>query len=81
VGEGWDGGKISFSRPPAPFPIKGEGRMGKIVGVSWGHYINNNPVKRRLVESAEKYLWSSANSNFENDLKKIISGSGTSPIT
>ena len=36
------------------------------------HYINNNPVKRRLVESAEKYLWSSANSNFENDLEKNI---------
>lgn len=44
-------------------------------------YIFNNPVKRGLVESPEKYAWSSANSNFENDLERITSGSGTSPIT
>jgi len=31
------GGKISFSPPPAPSPVKGEGRMGKIGGVSWRH--------------------------------------------
>ena len=39
-------------------------------------YIHNNPVKRGLVESAEEYIWSSANSKFENDLEKIVSGSG-----
>jgi len=44
-------------------------------------YIHNNPVKRGLVEKAEDYLWSSANSKFENDLEKIMSGSGTSPTT
>jgi hypothetical protein len=59
-----------FHPPLNPLPSR-EGRMGKIVGVSWGHYINNNPVKRRLFESAEKYLWSSANSNFENDLEQV----------
>jgi REP element-mobilizing transposase RayT len=44
-------------------------------------YIHGNPVKRGLVESAEEYIWSSANSKFENDLEKIMSGSGTSPTT
>jgi REP element-mobilizing transposase RayT len=44
-------------------------------------YIHGNPVKRGLVEKAEDYLWSSANSKFENDLEKILSGSGTSPTT
>jgi hypothetical protein len=44
-------------------------------------YIHGNPVKRGLVESLDKYMWSSANSKFENDLEKIMSGSGTSPTT
>ena len=44
-------------------------------------YIHGNSVKRGLVESAEEYIWSSANSKFENDLEKIMSGSGTSPTT
>ncbi len=35
-------------------------------------YIHNNPVKRGLVDTTEKYIWSSANSVFENDLEKII---------
>jgi len=39
-------------------------------------YIHGNPVKRGLVESLDKYMWSSANSKFENDLEKIMSGSG-----
>jgi len=38
-------------------------------------YIHNNPVKRGLVETPEKYTWSSANPNFENDLEKVFSGS------
>jgi len=45
------------------------------------HYTHYNPVKRGLVESGEKYDWSSANSRFENDLEKVMSGSGTSPTT
>ena len=45
------------------------------------NYIHTNPVKRGLVESPGKYVWSSANPTFENDLEKLISGSGTSPIT
>jgi putative transposase len=44
-------------------------------------YIHENPVKRGLVESSDKYMWSSANPAFENDLERILSGSGTSPIT
>jgi hypothetical protein len=44
-------------------------------------YIHNNPVKRGLVETTEQYLWSSANSIFENDLEKIMSGSGASQTT
>jgi hypothetical protein len=35
-------------------------------------YIHNNPVKRGLVDTTEKYIWSSANSVFENDLEKIM---------
>jgi hypothetical protein len=35
-------------------------------------YIHNNPVKRGLVDITEKYIWSSANSVFENDLEKIM---------
>ncbi len=31
-------------------------------------YIHENPVKRGLVESLDKYMWSSANPAFENDL-------------
>ena len=38
-------------------------------------YIHNNPIKRGLVETPEKYTWSSANPNFENDLEKVLSGS------
>ena len=45
------------------------------------NYINYNPVKRGLVEAPEKYTWSSANPMFENDLEKVMSGSGTSPTT
>ena len=44
-------------------------------------YIYNNPVKRGLVETTEQYLWSSVNTNFENDLENTLSGSGTSPTT
>ena len=44
-------------------------------------YTHNNPVKRGLVETTEKYIWSSANPNFENDLENTLSGSGTSPTT
>jgi len=44
-------------------------------------YIFYNPVKRGLVESGEDYIWGSAPPTFENDLEKLISGSGTSPIT
>jgi len=35
-------------------------------------YIHNNPVNRGLVETTEQYIWSSANSLFENDLEKIM---------
>jgi putative transposase len=45
------------------------------------NYINHNPLKRRLVETPEKYPWSSANPVFRNDLEKVMSGSGTSPTT
>lgn len=38
-------------------------------------YIHNNPIKRGVVETPEKYTWSSANPNFENDLEKVLSGS------
>ncbi len=44
-------------------------------------YIFNNPVKRGLVETTEQYIWSSSNSILENDLEKVLSGSGTSPTT
>jgi REP element-mobilizing transposase RayT len=43
------------------------------------NYINPNPVKRGLVEAPEKYTWSSANPNFENDLEKFLLGSGMGP--
>ena len=45
------------------------------------NYISHNPVKRGLVESPGRYMWSSANPNFENDLERVMSGSGTSPTT
>jgi REP-associated tyrosine transposase len=45
------------------------------------NYIFYNPVKRGLVESAEEYVWSSAHPTFENDLEKLMSGSGTNTIT
>jgi hypothetical protein len=44
-------------------------------------YVHNNPVKRGFAKSAEEYIWSSANPNFENDLERVMSGSGTSPTT
>jgi putative transposase len=45
------------------------------------NYIFYNPVKRGLVESAEEYIWSSAHPTFENDLEKLMLGSGTKTIT
>ena len=45
------------------------------------NYISYNPVKRGLVESPGKYLWSSTNPMFENDLVNVMSGSGASPTT
>jgi len=45
------------------------------------NYVNYNPVKRGLVKTPEEYTWSSANPMFENDLEKVMSGSGTSPTT
>jgi len=37
-------------------------------------YIHSNPVKAKLVEAPEEYLFSTANPKFENDLEKYFSG-------